>query len=147
MPDQPLSRYRQTGLHHKQKKKISSLRKTVVAIGDVLMLERDRLSVKIHRTAIFTVPLAEPSKSKDVKQRRAVYHKEAAASTAPAALNVFELDTTTSTGYCHSIYLAQAILGSVRAPPLSRGPTLLTPVCTFPPEIFTHVRNQHHGQQ
>jgi len=39
-----------------------------------------------------------------------VCYNEAAASTAPAALNSFGLETTISTGYLHSINFAQPII-------------------------------------
>ena len=91
-------------------------------------------------------------------------HKEAAASTAPAALKVFLLVKTTSTGYFHSMNLAQPVLLSAPIIPSSnllRFPIpshsipnqtrteylqKLTPISALAAKILAGVRHQHHGQ-
>lgn len=99
------------------------------------------------------------------------FHKEAAASTAPAALKAFLLVMTTSTGYFHCMNFAQPedcincqpMRPLILSPSLipsgenafvekkrgrSIGPTrlLLTPISALPAEVFPRVRHQHHGQ-
>lgn len=101
------------------------------------------------------------------------FHKEAAASTAPAALKAFLLVMTTSTGYFHCMNFAQpedcincqpmrplilspslipsrenAFVSRERERDWNFGSTrvLLTPISALPAEVFPRVRHQHHGQ-
>jgi hypothetical protein len=75
------------------------------------------------------------------------HHSVAAASTAPAALKAPLFVNLTSTGYIHSMYRAQPNITSASLnllPPGKKVP--LTPVCKFPPKVFSGIRNNHHRQ-
>ena len=104
------------------------------------------------------------------------FHNEAAASTAPAALKVFLLVKTTSTGYFHCMNFAQPVCTrSARAHPFihssasflslafpfhhlpscdgterngtrEQGNGTPTPISALPAEILAGVRHEHHGQ-